>query len=161
MSDDFIESSFADLDVFYPGSKRKRRETTVPEVQTKELWDSRPYLKTLPNGMEVEMFTVGALAKALGRPFITIRKWNEEGYLPSCPYRLTTTQNKNGEDHKGRRLYSRDMIETAVELFNKAGLLHVKRIEWSLHQKLVKELAEAWTNILAQETKNQETQGDK
>ena len=107
------------------------------------------------------MFTVGALAKALGRPFITIRKWNEEGYLPSCPYRLPTTQNKNGEDHKGRRLYSRAMIETAVELFNKAGLLHVKRIEWSLHQKLVKELAEAWTNILAQETKNQETQGDK
>jgi hypothetical protein len=160
MSDDFIESSFADLDVFYPGSKRKRREPKVVETRESQLWDSRPYLKTLPNGREIEMFTVGALANALGRPFITIRKWNEEGYLPSSPYRLPTKKNKNGDDHKGRRLYSRAMIETAVELFDKAGLLNVKRIEWSLHQKLVKELAEAWTNILAQETKNQETQGD-
>jgi hypothetical protein len=52
------------------------------------------------------------------------------------------------------------MIEMAVELFRKAGLLHVKRIEWSLHQNLSNEIAEAWTNILAFETKNQETQGE-
>ena len=106
------------------------------------------------------MFTAGALANALGRPFITIRKWNEEGYLPSSPYRLPTTTDKHGKEHMGRRLYSRAMIEMAVELFRKAGLLHVKRIEWSLHQNLSNEIAEAWTNILAFETKNQETQGE-
>ena len=158
MTEDFIENSFADLDVFYPGSKRKRRESKPVDIQPDVHWDSRPYIKTLPNGKDIEMFTAGALANALGRPFITIRKWNEEGYLPPSPYRLPTKKNKNGEDHKGRRLYSRAMIETAVELFKKAGLLQVKRIEWSLHQKLVKELSEAWINILAQETKNQETQ---
>lgn len=160
MPEDFIESSFADLDVFYPGSKRKRREPAVSEVKQTELWDSRPYFKTLPNGKEIEMFTAGALANALGRPFITIRKWNEEGYLPSSPYRLPTTTDKHGKEHMGRRLYSRAMIEMAVELFRKAGLLHVKRIEWSLHQNLSNEIAEAWTNILAFETKNQETQGE-
>jgi hypothetical protein len=160
MPDDFIENSFADLDVYYPGSKRKRREPKAPEIKQKEDWDSRPYFKTLPNGKEIEMFTAGALANALGRPFVSIRKWNEAGYLPPSPYRLPTKQDKNGEEHKGRRLYSRAMIEVAVELFNRAGLLNVKRIEWSTHQKLVKEISEAWINILAEETKNQETQGE-
>ena len=104
------------------------------------------------------MFTVGALAQALGRPFISVRVWNENGYLPKSPYRLPTKKNKNGEDHKGRRLYSRAMIEVAVELFGKFGVLHTKRIEWSLHQQLTKEIAEAWSQILAQETKNESSQ---
>jgi hypothetical protein len=45
------------------------------------------------------------------------------------------------------------MIETFVEMLDKAGLLTVTRIEWSEHRQLSKELAEAWTNIRATETK--------
>ena len=160
MSEDFIETTFSGLDTYYPGSKRKRREPKISDIQPKENWDSRPYVKTLPNGRDVELFTVGALANALGRPFASIRVWNDEGYLPSSPYRLPTKKNKHGEDHKGRRLYSRAMIEATVDLFNKAGLLNSKRIEWSSHQPLTNEIAEAWTNLLAIETKTIETQGD-
>jgi len=154
MADDFIDSTFADLDVYYPGSKRKRRANepkAVEQVQEKQ-WDSKPQLKTLPNGKDVELFTVGALAQALGRPFVSIRVWNENGYLPRAPYRLPTKKNKHGEEHKGRRLYSRAMIEAAVAIFDKAGLLQVKRIEWSLHQQVSIELAETWSKILEKET---------
>jgi len=157
MTDDYIENAFADLDVFYPGSKRKRRESATPKtvehVQTQG-WDAKPQVKTLPNGRDVELFTVGALAQALGRPFVSIRVWNEKGYLPKAPYRLPTKKNVHGEDHKGRRLYSRAMIETAVDLFTKAGLLNVKRIDWSAHRNLSIEIAEAWSQILAIETQN-------
>jgi len=155
VAEDFIDSTFADLDVYYPGSKRKRRADvpkTVDDVQIQP-WDSTPKVVTLPNGKDVELFTVGALAQALGRPFITIRVWNEKGYLPTPAYRLPTKKNKNGEDHKGRRLYSRAMIETAVEIFDKNGLLHLKRIEWSLHRHVPIELAEAWSKVLAEEIK--------
>lgn len=159
MTDDYIENAFADLDVFYPGSKRKRREsapkTNAERVQTAKEWDAKPQVKTLPNGQDVELFTVGALAQALGRPFVSIRVWNENGYLPTAPYRLPTKKNKHGEDHKGRRLYSRAMIEAAVELFDKAGLLQVKRIDWAVHRNLSIEIAEAWSNILATETKSE------
>jgi hypothetical protein len=158
MTDDFIDATFANLDTYYPGSKRKRREPKAQEIQPEVHWDSKPYVKTLPNGKDIEMFTVGALAQALGRPFISVRVWNENGYLPKSPYRLPTKKNKNGEDHKGRRLYSRAMIEVAVELFGKFGVLHTKRIEWSLHQQLTKEIAEAWSQILAQEAKNESSQ---
>ena len=112
----------------------------------------------LPNGKDVELFTVGALAQALGRPFVSIRVWNENGYLPKAPYRLPTKKNKHGEEHKGRRLYSRAMIEAAVAIFDKAGLLEVKRIEWSLHQQVSIELAEIWSKILKKETQNDAVQ---
>lgn len=155
MSDDFIDKSFADLDDFYPGSKRKRKEKVVkaPEVVPDQNWDAKPFKKTLPNGRDIDMFTIGALASALGRPVITIRAWLKEGYLPASPYRLPTKKNKRGEDHQGRRLYSRAMVEKVVELFNSAGLLEVKRIEWSLHRQLSNEIAEAWTKIRDEEIK--------
>ena len=154
MTDDLIDSTFADLDVYYPGSKRKRKPEVKkePEINPEFHWDSKPYSKTLPNGKTVEMFTIGALAAALGRPIITIRTWIKEGYLPASPYRLPTKKNIKGEDHAGRRLYSRAMVEKVVELFTSAGLLEIKRIEWSLHRQLSNEIAEAWAEIRAEET---------
>jgi hypothetical protein len=154
VTDDYIEQAFADLDVYYPGSKRKRKEIEPkkPEVTPMVDWDSKPFIKTLPNGRDVELFTIGALANALGRPTITIRNWMKEGYLPASPYRLPNSVNKKGEPHAGKRLYSRAMVEKVIELLGKAGLLNTKRIEWSLHRNLSNEIAEAWSKIRADET---------
>jgi hypothetical protein len=155
MAEDFIDSTFSGLDEYYPGSKRKRKPYVpkTPEIVPGTQWDKKPFIKTLPNGKDVEMFTIGAIAEALGRPVITIRTWIKEGYLPASPYRLPTKKNINGKDHLGRRLFSRAMIEKLVELFDKNGLLYTKRIEWPLHQQLSNEIAEAWGQIRATETK--------
>ena len=155
MSEDFIESMFKDVDDYYPGSKRKRKVKVEPkkEVEPDASWDARPRVTTLPSGKDIELFTIGALAAALGRPVITIRAWLKEGYLPAAPYRLPAKKNVNGGDHQGRRLYSRAMVEKVVELFAKAGLLYVKRIDWSLHRQLSNEIAEAWSTLRAEETK--------
>jgi hypothetical protein len=152
MSDE-IDRLFEELDTYYPGSKRKRKEKVIKEADPEAAWDSKPIKKKLPNGNEVELFTIGAMANALGRPVITIRTWIKEGYLPASPYRLPAKKNKNGEDHQGRRLYSRAMVERTVSLFHSAGLLHTKRVEWSLHRQLSNEIAEAWNQIRADETK--------
>jgi hypothetical protein len=156
MSDDLIASTFGDLDAYYPNSKRKRRslvETKSKDAPKVASWDSRPYVKPLPNGKDIELFTAGALASALGRPFVSIKVWNEKGYLPTPPYRLPTKKTKHGEDHKGRRLYSRAMIEKTIEIFAKAGLLDAKRIEWAHYRNVTLEIAEAWAVI-----KNEEMQ---
>jgi hypothetical protein len=153
MTEDIIDSVLSDLDNFYPGSKRKRREIEVLENKREITWDLKPQIKPLPNGKDIELFTVGALALALGRPFITIRTWNQKGYLPTPPYRLPTKKDKNGEDHKGRRLYSRAMIEATIALFAQFEVLHVSRIDWSTNRQLTEKLAEAWTKIQAEETK--------
>lgn len=146
--EDFIDELFASVDEYYPGSKRKRKETKkeayIPEIKT---WDARPFVKTLPNGTDVEMFTLGALAEALGRPVATVRSWTVVGYLPAPPYRLPDVVDVKGVTRKGRRLYSRAMVLAAVEIFAKFGLLDSVRIEWSEHQNVPKELSETWNKI--------------
>jgi hypothetical protein len=149
MTDDIIEQSFADL--YYPGSKRKRREEKIIEPKNTS-WDSRPRPTTLPNGKEIDLFTIGALAEALGRPVITLKLWMDEGHLPTSPYRLPTKTDKLGRERQGRRLYSRSMIESAIEVFTKFGVLHVKRIDWSKYQTVTEKIAEAWEKSLAEET---------
>lgn len=150
MTEDFIDNAFADLDTYYPGSKRKRREEKKEEVRVAAAWDSKPYIKSLPDGTDMEFFTIGALAMALGRPIVSIRHWIKSGFLPVSPYRLPAKIDVNGEERLGRRLYSRPMIEVAVLIFSKAGLLHAKRVQLP-NQELTSAIAEAWEKIRATE----------
>lgn len=152
MTEDFIDKTFASLDDFYPNSKRKRMEPIKVETRASAAWDTRPHKKTLPNGKDVDMFTLGALASALGRPLPTLRLWMKEGNLPASPYRLPTTKDRNGVERAGRRLYTRGMIEAAVEIFGRAGLLTKNRVDWSTHRHLTSEIDEAWDKIRAKET---------
>lgn len=149
MSDDLVEDMFAGLDDFYPGSRHKRRQGAEVKVSktTEKTWDKNPYVKTLPSGEDVEMFTIGALADALGRPIPTIRMWMKEGKIPPSPYRLPTKKDKNGEDHKGRRLYTRDMIEAAIKLFAEAGIIDRPHIDWSQHRLVTQKLNETWQTL--------------
>lgn len=154
MTDDLINNLFSDLDEFYPGSKRKRKTKVEQEpTETNLSWDRNPKLRTLPNGKDVEMFTIGALATALGRPIITLRVWIKDGHIPQAPYRLPDKKNKYGGTHKGHRVYSRAMVESAIELFAQAGALHVKRVDWSKNQQLSDKIADAWNKIRAEENK--------
>jgi hypothetical protein len=146
--EDLIDQMFPLADEYYPGSKRKRKERKEkPKVETPS-WSARAYTKIL-NGKEVEFFTIGALASALGRPIITIRYWIENGYIPTSTYKMPSVVDKNGDTRQGRWLYTRDMIDTAVDAFNSAGLFDEVRIDWQKHQKVTRDISEAWTNLLA------------
>jgi hypothetical protein len=149
MSDDFIDQTFGDL--YYPGSKRKRKEKKVVEPKS-TTWDANPRSTLLPNGKEIDLFTIGALSEALGRPVITLKLWMNEGHLPTSPYRLPTKTDKNGNERQGRRLYSRSMIESAIKVFIKYNVLHVKRIDWVKYDRITDEIAEAWEQARAEET---------
>lgn len=147
---DFFEETFSDLDKFYPGSKRKRREVVKVEKPVTS-WEDNFFEKSLPNGNVIQMYTLGSLAKALERPTKTVRYWVLQGVLPVSPYRLPNKIGKDGKEHAGRRLYSKAMVLATVELFVKTGLFGVNPIDWSLHRGLVDKIAEAWENIRAEE----------
>ena len=153
MSDDFIDKTFADL--YYPGSKKKRREVkaeVTPAQDDEVRWDSISYKKPIGN-KEFEFFTIGALAKALHRPIITIRHWMKEGNMPLSPYRMPATVDKHGKKREGRRLYTRPMIEAAVRIFSEAKLLHVTRVDWSVNEYVTDAITKEWVRIKQEEMK--------
>lgn len=150
---DFFDQTFAGLEEYYPGSKRKRREPPAPKQKVVTDWEQDYYTKYLPNGEAVQMYTLGSLAKALNRSVKTLRAWIDLGYLPNSPYRLPTKIGKNGKEYAGRRLYSKKMVEATVALFESAGLMDTDRVEWlSLHRDLSDKITEAWDKIRAEET---------
>jgi len=152
MSDE-VDKLFEDLDEYYPGSKRKRRESNpnVPVRKVLSSWDAEPQLKTLPNGNSIELFSAGALALALNRPLVTLRLWERKGYIPRAPYRLKSMI-VDGVKKPGWRMYSRAIIETTIESFQSRGLLGAPRVDWNRYPDLSIELMEKWDKIHTQET---------
>lgn len=154
MEEDFIDKFFTDE--YYPGSKKKRRNPSIKDTavsrKTSEEDSLKPVLKTLPNGRTLELYSSGALASALNRPLVTLRLWERKGYIPRAPYRLRSIV-VDGVKKPGWRMYSKDMLDSAVESFRSRDLLDSPRIEWNQHRDLSVELLENWTKIHSEETK--------
>lgn len=139
-----IDTSFAGLDL-YPGSKRSRRD--APPKKESATWDARPVVKSY-GGVDTEFFMPGALAAALGKSAVTIRLWERKGFIPSAPFRLPGYE-RAGKTVLGKRVYTRELINISIEEFAKRDLLHVPRVEWSMHHDLTIALYERWNTHLA------------
>ena len=139
----------ADLDavfdgLYYPGSKRERRPAPPPPAE-EDRWDARP-IQRLRDGVVTDFFTAGALAQALGKSTVTIRTWERKGHIPRAPFRLPGYTDAKGIKQPGRRVYTRPLIEIAVDEFHARGLLGAARVEWKHHIDLTIALVERWNN---------------
>jgi hypothetical protein len=147
-SEEEVLKAFEGLDRA-PGSKKPRRDDSEVAVKRRAKalgesngWDANPVTKYL-QGVETEVFTIGALAQALGKQIVTIRLWERKGYIPIAPYRLRSKVLK-GNKVNGNRVYTRRLIEVAIEEFTKRGLLGSARVEWGLHGDLTETLVSRW-----------------
>lgn len=153
---DEIEKAFADLE-YIPGSKKKRRDPNQKVSHRTRAtgesngWDSNPIMKTL-GGKEVEVFTISAFALALEKTIVTIRLWERKGYIPRAPYRLRSKTLK-GQKTGGNRVYTRALIESAVEEFSQRGLLGTARVEWNQLEDLTEALVKRWKEITETESR--------
>lgn len=103
----------------YPGSKQKLKTAKdkpppPPEVDTSG-WDATPREYRV-KGKLTEFFTIGALAKALGRQVVTLRKWEQRGYLPPSQFRAP------GLKEATDRLYTREQVEGLMAILKEEGL---------------------------------------
>lgn len=71
-------------------------------------------------GQTKKLYTIGALASALGKKQVTIRSWEQKGWLPTVSYRTPVPQREQipGKTPKGKRLYSQDQVIFLVEAYN-------------------------------------------
>lgn len=116
----------AALQQFFPGSIKAIPTVKEPETKavSEEAWDFKPRTFTV-GGKDVEFFTVGQLALALGRRPVTIRKWETEGIIPKALFSAPS------EDPRGRRrLYTRAQVEGIVKIAHDEGVFvaHAKSI---------------------------------
>lgn len=145
--DEIFGTADAPLDEFYPGSKKKRKQPVEYVDDEAGDWRDEGTIKTI-KGQTVTLYTVGALARALGTSVASIRKWTARGVLPQAPYRLPSTMKVKGELVAGRRLYTQEVIEASVDMFKKYDLLGSQRIVWSQYPNFPIEVAVAWKNAL-------------
>lgn len=117
------DDKFSDLEEFYPGSSKKiNREppdsssSSKPDSDLPE-WLRKPWSYSV-EGQAYEFFTIGHLAKALNRPHVTIRWWEEHGIIP-VPFLKSPSEFKK----KRRRLYTRPQIEGMRQIAEEEGLL--------------------------------------
>ena len=108
-------------DYTYPGSRHVRRSVLEdPEPEDEPVWDAHSRVYAV-KGEEREFFTISALATALRRESVTMRKWEERGYLPRARYRAP------GAGKKRDRLYTRAQIEGLVKIAKEEGLMNPQK----------------------------------
>lgn len=134
------------LDDFIPGSKMKRDAPIAVKAKDVDGWDSKPIMKKL-GGVDVPMYTIGSLATAVDKSVQTIRSWISNGYLPDSIYRLPAKTLPSGVVRKNRRLYTREMIQSLVDILAKRNLLGSARIEWSEYPDIKTEIVLSWNDL--------------
>jgi DNA-binding transcriptional MerR regulator len=69
----------------------------------------------------VELFTISQVAFYLNRRPVTIRKWEEKGFIPKATF---AKPGVNKDPRGRRRLYSRDQVVALVTIADAEGILH-------------------------------------
>lgn len=115
---------------YYPGSSHviprhpnRGNERARTSLAIDPTWDERPLVFDV-GGKEMEFFTVGQFARALGRRPPTIRQWEREGIIPLATFQIP---GKDDDARGRRRLYSRAQVEGVVAIAAAEGLFTHRR----------------------------------
>ncbi|MFI6495924.1 hypothetical protein [Nonomuraea typhae] len=104
------------------------------------------------NGKKRDLYTIGALAKIIGRKPDTVRGWENFGWLPQPTDNYTGRDPKNPASarHGRRRLYTRDQIIGIYMIAKDEGILekHAKPIT---HTNFTKRVIKLFQDLAARD----------
>lgn len=120
------------LDVFgdlpdFPGKKLPKNRPAANTVAVSgDPFAGVPFKELVVKGERRVFYTVGSVARILGRQAQTVRKWERNGWIPPASYRTTKSSGSglHNPSQKGYRLYSREQVELLLHglaLFNLDG----------------------------------------
>lgn len=102
--------------------RNKFKEEKLAEAEAIKMRTSVGAWKTVDvevDGVVIPMFTIGAIARVLGRSISTLRVWEKNGLLPETPYRA----------NNGARLYTVETIEHMHAVLAKEGKLQPEFVQ--------------------------------
>ena len=106
---------FKDIEDF-PGKRQQKNRT---KHKLKKFDDPFFGIKSshyVIKGERIEVFTIGQLAKVLGKKTVTVRSWEKKGIIPKPIYRTAPPDRGQlpGVEAKGRRIYTRMQVDLIV-----------------------------------------------
>jgi hypothetical protein len=104
----------------YPGKTKPKNRGKQPVDADDDDWLAGvPTLSFLINGQLRSFYTIGSLARALGRSPVTIRSWEQKGWLPKARYRSPPPSKEQlpGKDPLGKRLYTPEQAACLVAAY--------------------------------------------
>lgn len=108
-------------DHLYPGNTPPRNASESFDNEDPDWLKSLPYQEMMVDktGQTKRFYTIGAVASALGKKPVTIRSWEQKGWLPQASYRTPPPQRQQipGKTPRGKRLYSQAQLEFLVEAY--------------------------------------------
>lgn len=128
------------LDLFgdlpdYPG-KRKPKNRPLEKGEKRDSvidpFHGVPKKTMSIKGVLCDFYTVGNVARILGRTAQTVRKWERKGWIPSPTYRTVKASGSEevNASSKGYRLYSREQVELLWNTMERLGLLGTRDRGW-------------------------------
>lgn len=124
----------------YPGNTLpKNRDKKAPQSKG-DLNGARGKTYRI-NGTDIELFTIGELARAIGRKPVTVRMWEREGWIPKPKYRTPAPRGEQipSRPTKGRRLYSREQLEFLAKAVSSFSLAEKNSSDWDRFRQHVKD----------------------
>lgn len=120
----------------YPGGTRPRNRGTSLDTAPSEqllLLTAAPYKDYTVKGEVKRCYTVGTVAKLMGRKVTTLRSWEYKGWLPKPKLRSRPPDGGNlpGTTPKGRRLYTSNQVEYLLEAHKRFNLEVPKKADWT------------------------------
>lgn len=89
------------------------------------------------------LYTIGALAEALGKSTVTIRRWIRAGVLPETKLKTAPIEGTPGNSR--RRLWTRDQVESVLRIGTETNMVG-RRQPSPLSERLFRESVKAlWT----------------
>lgn len=109
----------------------------MPTIKRKAPYDDEiviPWGRAIPykspTGKETMLYSIGAVANALGRTSQTVRKWEISGVIPPTPFKLN-----------GKRMYSKEHLMVLNYAAEKYKLIQGKQISRFFKRYVYKEFA--------------------
>lgn len=124
----------------WPGNTPPKNRPNSPKKSPVERYNGAKPKIYLISGVDKELFTVGQLAKALGRKAITIRMWENQGWIPKATYRTPAPSGQQipGKSSKGRRLYTIEQLELLLEAAKRFRIDEPKHGDWDGFKQHIK-----------------------
>lgn len=142
MSDDRdpILDLFGDMPDFPGKTPPKNRATSRPQAMREdELNGARGKFYRI-KGEDVELFTIGEVARAIGRQPVTVRAWESRGWIPKANFRTPAPARQQipGKATKGRRLYTRQQVEFLAKAVSSFSLDLKTSPDWPKFREYVR-----------------------